>query len=102
MGVRIVVRAQTRKGSLSIINIADNVKIPGDTNCSIVAELERATALVHEPEFASWRNWWHLIDGKNSADNNSLLDIALLRDKDDLVARTRRARDSQAVPYPLR
>jgi hypothetical protein len=61
------------------------VQVPGDTNCSIVAELERATALVHEPEFAAWRNWWHLIDGKNSADNNSLLDIALLRDETDLV-----------------
>ena len=102
MSVRIVVLSQARKGSLSIVDIADDVKIAVDPNGSIVAELERTAALVHEPKFAHWRSGWHLIDGKNSTDNDPLFDIALLRDEEDLVTGLRGAGQSPAVSYPLR
>ena len=48
--------------------------------------LREATVLVHEPKFAHWRSGWHLLDGKNSANNDTLLNIALLGDEKHLVA----------------
>ena len=51
---------------------------------------------------ACWCSGGHLIDGKNPADNNTLFDIALLRDEKNLVSRARRAGQPPAISDPLR
>ena len=59
------------------------MEVAVNPNCSIVAELKRSGG--------------HLVDGKNSADNNTLFDIALLRDEKNLVTWLR----GQAAPQPF-
>ncbi len=86
---------------MSIIDVAGDVKVAVNSNRSIVAELERITALMHEPKFAYWRSRRHLVDGENSADDNTLFDIALLGDEKYLVTWLRRANRPPAVPHPL-
>jgi hypothetical protein len=85
-----------------IVDIPSNMKIAVDTNSTVIAKLEETPTLVKEPKLANGRGWGHLIDGKYSANNDTLFGIALLRDKEDLVARRRRARHPPAVSDPHR
>jgi hypothetical protein len=102
MSMRIVVRPQSRNRSLSIVYVAGDVKISTNANSPVITELEKATALMNHPEFAPRRRRGHLFDGKDPADNNTLLDISLLRDEKHLVAGAWWARQSPAVSHPLR
>ncbi len=83
------------------IDIADDVEVAVNPNRSIVAELERTTALMHKPKFAYRSSRWHLVDGKNSTNNNTLFNVALLRDEKYLVTWLRRAGRPPTVPHPL-
>jgi hypothetical protein len=78
------------------------MEVAVDADRSVVAQLEKTTTPVYKPKLAWWSSGGHLIDGKNPADNNTLFDIALLRDEKNLVSRARRAGQPPAISDPLR
>jgi hypothetical protein len=78
------------------------MKVTVYADCSVVAKLEKTSVLVHNPKFAPWRNRRHMLIRENATDDDALLDITLLRNKQDLITWRRGTNHSPAVSHPLR
>ena len=85
-----------------IVNITDDVKIAIHAYRSIIAKLDEAAALVNEPEFAAGRGRGCLLRRKRASDDDTLLDVALLRDQQHLIAGSRGTDDTPSVACPGR
>jgi hypothetical protein len=57
--MQIVVASQTGQRAVSIEDIALNVKISAYLNSSVVTELQKTAALMHQPKFSSGDYRWH-------------------------------------------
>lgn len=99
--MRVVVCPKPRNGTVAVVHITGDMEVTSYTDGPVVAELEKAAALVNQPKLTAGCGRGHLLDGEDSSDNHALLDIAFLRDKKHLVAWGRRAYHSPAISDPL-
>lgn len=101
MGVRIVMRPQARQGAMAIVHVALDMEIAVYANSPIVAELEKAAALMNEPKFAGGHVRRRLLVREASTNDDTLFHIALLRNNQHLITRTGGTNQSPTASHPL-
>lgn len=102
MCVTVVVAAQPRQGSLAVIYIPGYMQISLNLDGPIVLQLDETARLVEQPELADRNVRWGLYVRVCTANNETMLRVALLRDNEDLITWRRRTTHAPTGANPRR
>jgi hypothetical protein len=86
---------------MAIVHVALDMEIAIYANSPIVAELEKAAALVNEPKLTLRHVRRHLLIREASANDDTLFHIPLLRNNEHLITGTGGTDQSPTASHPL-
>ena len=82
----IIITPQRGKRTTLVVDVAGYVQVAGDLYSSVILELQEASRLMHQPEFAGGSRWRTRKTAERAAHYDSMLGIPLLGQNQNLIA----------------